>query len=201
MKVKRYFPGLLLVLAFLGLGLFWYFSSFSLAEVVTVSPASGEEGVTLSPQGRIVFSRRVQRAGDLALVASPAAEAILRWGEGKKSLDFSFKDELAAETTYRLSLSGSGVEPFSWSFETEDLVWDGVGSAAAAAAWEDYAQRNPLVGYMPVVTEAFKISRLGEGKFKVILYAADKELARLAAVNWFGEHGVDPGTLEIEWVE
>ena len=201
MEVKRYIPGLLLILALLGLGLFWYFSSLSLAEVVTVSPASGEEDVALSPQGKVVFDRRVRRAEDLALVVSPAAEAALRWGEGGKSLGFSFAEELEAETTYQISLSGPGMVPFSWSFETEGLVWDGVGSSAAAAAWGEYESKNPLVSYMPVVTEAFKISRLGEGVFRVTLYAADKDSARRAVVDWFGEHGVNPDTLEIEWVE
>ena len=201
MEVSKYLPGLILILALLGLGFFWYFSSFSLAEIVTFSPASGEEDVSLSPAGKVVFDRRVRRTEDLSLVVIPAAEATLRWEEGKKSLDFSFKDELAAETTYRVSLNGPGIAPFSWSFETERLVWDGIGSGAAAAAWEEYESRNPLVSYMPVVTEAFKISLLGEGKFRVILYAADKEAARRAAVDWFGEHGVNPGTLEIEWVE
>ena len=78
------------------------------------------------------------------------------WGKMRKSFGFVFKEALKPETAYKVTLSGRGIVPFSWGFETKSVMGDGVGSSAAADAWKAYEERNPLVGYMPVVTSDFK---------------------------------------------
>ena len=202
--IRQYLPAIIVILALAGLGGLWRVFNPPKARVVSAIPAPGSEEVKLDVIGRIVFDREIE-ASWAEITILPEVPMMVRLPLEKRSLVFTFQEELEPEVVYTVSVAGKRVVPFSWSFKTKsDEPEIEAGGRGDPDFWK-YEKRayeeDPLLFIAPHLTFDWKVTRVEKGKAKVDLYAEDKEATRQAVLEWLRGKGVDPGTLDIQWVE
>ena len=204
MKLKQYLPAVIVILALASVAALWWGFNPPRAKVVSVVPAPAAEGVELDVIGRIVFDREI-KADWVELAVSPEVVFTTTLPFERRSLVFTFQEELEPEAVYTVQVSGKRVAPFSWSFKTKSaepgIESGGQGDPDFWKYEKQAYEEDPLLFIAPHLTFDWKVTRLEKGKAKVDLYAEDKETARQEVLEWLREKGVDPKTLDIQWVE
>lgn len=202
MIIKNYLPAIIIIIAFGLIYLLWRVMNPPIAKVVDVSPTPNQVDVEWEFKGHVTFDRPATR-DRLQIKLSPEVPVIVTEGADQKTFTIKPAKALKPDTTYQLIIGGRRITPLTIAFQTKvETIEAGVGDPGIAESDRQYSLDHPLVEYMPVLTKDFKITEKFGGKnYRVTLYGADKEKARAAALKWFSDHGVDPETLTIEWIE
>ena len=172
---------------------------------MSVSPKPGAKDVSLDVVGRVAFDKAI-REGWVALEISPRVPFTTKLSLERTSLIFTFQKNLEAGKEYTMRASGPYVKPITWSFETkapegEGDLQAGIGSEDFKDTEQEFYEKNPLIQYVPVITDEFKIVRPEPQVAKIYLYLDDKEAAKDAALNWFKENNINVNEIEIRWME